>query len=139
MKLVETEDSFELQIYSAVTDNFVKSKDQQYYYKRLVIPSLLANYFLDIKPNTKYVYLYFVDDSVFLSIEKLDDYKFSKRKLMKLQNKYKSYFINLNVNSLTKHDIHVGSNVLFKVCINNSRLNSISNICIELIFYDKSD
>ena len=86
MKLVETEDSFELQIYSAVTDNFVKSKDQQYYYKRLVIPSLLANYFLDIKPNTKYVYLYFVDDSVFLSIEKLDDYKFSKRKLMKLQN-----------------------------------------------------
>lgn len=132
MKIVETDSSFELHISSAVTDNYVTANNKRYFYKRLVIPTLLINFFLSVKPKLSYVYLYFHEDHVFLSVEKLSDIKYSKRKLMKFKSK-NSYFINLNTNSLVKHDIIISDIVLFKIRYDNV-LNSSSNICIELIF-----
>lgn len=132
MKIVETEDSFELHISSAVTDNYVVSNNKQYNYKRLVIPNLLVNFFFENNPNTKYVYLYFYQNHVFLSNEKLSDYKYSKRKLMKFKTK-NSYFINLNIKSLVKNNVTIDNSVVF-VVNNNRLLNSASNINIELCF-----
>lgn len=132
MKIVETEDSFELHISSAVTDNYVVSNNKRYNYKRVVIPNVLVNFFFESNPNTKYVYLYFYDNNVFLSIEKLSEYKYSKRKLMKFKNK-NSYFINLNVSSLVKHGINIDDSVEF-VVERNTLLNSESNVSIKLMF-----
>ena len=132
MRIVETEDAFELRISSAVTDNYVVSNDKKYNYKRLVIPSLLVNFFFEKNHNTKYVYLYFYKNNVFLSNEKLSEYKYSKRKLMKFKSK-NSYFINLNIRSLAKHDISVDDSVVFVISTKGS-LNSNSKISIKLIF-----
>lgn len=132
MKIVETEDSFELHISSAVTDNYVVSNNKQYNYKRLVIPNLLVNFFFENNPNTKYVYLYFYQNHVFLSNEKLSDYKYSKRKLMKFKNK-NSYFINLNIKSLIKNNVTINDSVVF-VVNNNRLLNSVSNVTVKIIF-----
>ena len=132
MKIVETEDSFELHISSAVTDNYVVSNNKQYNYKRLVIPNLLVNFFFENNPNTKYVYLYFYNNHVFLSNEKLSDYKYSKRKLMKFKNK-NSYFINLNIKSLVKNNVTIDDSVVF-VVNNNRLLNSVSNVTVKIIF-----
>lgn len=132
MKLVETDSSFELHISSAVTDYYVISNNTKYFYKRMVIPSLLVNFFFEVDSELKYLYLYFVEDRVFLSIEELSDIKFSRRKLMKFKDK-NSYFINLNNTSLTKHSISVKDSVVFVVSA-DSVLNSVSNICIELLF-----
>ena len=132
MKIVECGDSFELHISSAVTDNYVVSNGRTYNYKRLVIPNVLINFFFEINPNTSYVYLYFYENSIFLSVEKLFDYKYSRRKLMKFKSK-NSYFINLNLKSLDKHDVTINDSAVFVVKKNVS-LNSDSNVVIELIF-----
>ena len=132
MKLVETDSSFELHISSAVTDYYVISNNTKYFYKRMVIPSLLVNFFFEVDSELKYLYLYFVEDRVFLSIEEISDIKFSRRKLMKFKDK-NSYFINLNNTSLTKHSISVKDRVVFVVSA-DSVLNSVSSICIELLF-----
>lgn len=133
MKIVETDSSFELHISSAVTDNYVTVNNKKYLYKRLVIPRILVNFFKSVKPKIDYVYLYFYEDHVFLSVEKLSDIKYSRRKLMKFKNR-NIHFIDLNMSSLMKHDVSVNDSVLFKISYENVLKDSSSNICVELIF-----
>jgi len=103
-----------------------------YNYKRLVIPNVLMEYFREKKSVLEYVYLYFQDDSIFLSVEKLHDIKYSKRRIIQVGKK-NSFFINLNERSLLKHDVTVGNNVLFVVG-GESKLNDSECISIELRF-----
>lgn len=132
MKIVECENSFELHIFSSVTDNIVTSNGKSYNYKRLVIPNVLIEYFREKNSILDYVYLYFQEDSIFLTVEKLRGVKFSKRKLIPLSKK-NSFFINLNERSLLKHNVVVGRKVLFVVGGEN-RLNNSDCISIELRF-----
>lgn len=133
MKIVDSGDFFELHIKSSISDNIVTVNGKSYVYKRLVIPKILIDYFSeDLSGNVKYLYLYFLENQVFLSSEKISDIKFSKRKVMKINHK-NSFFINLNERSLEKHNISLGNNVLFVVGKNNL-LNSSGNISIELRF-----
>ena len=132
MRIVENERGFELHIISSLIDNIVTSQGKRYNYKRLVIPNVLMDYFFSKKNNLVYVYLYFYNESVFLSFEKLPDLKYSQRRLMKLSNK-NSYFINLNERSLSKHDISISDTVLFVIGGKNSLLDS-DCISIELRF-----
>lgn len=132
MKIVETDDAFEIHISSAVTDNYVVANNKRYNYKRLVIPNLIINFFFENKPNTKYVYLYFLKGHIFISYEKLSDIKFSRRKLMKIKGK-NSFFIDLNLNSLSKYGIVVSDSVLFKI-VKNDDVNFDNNVVVELVF-----
>lgn len=133
MRIVENGGRFELHIFSSVTDNVVTSNGKSYNYKRLVIPNVLMEYFREKKSVLEYVYLYFQEDSVFLSVEKLHDVKYSKRRIIQLGKK-NSFFINLNERSLLKYGFTVGSNVLF-VIGGESKLNDSECISIELRFY----
>ena len=132
MKIKECGSSLELLISSAVTNNYVISNNKKYVYKRIVIPEIIMKFLLEKKPDITYLYLYFLQNQIFLSYEKLPDYKFSRRKIMQIQNK-NSFFINLNTNSLSKHNISVGSEVLFIVAA-KPLPDSASNISIELKF-----
>lgn len=132
MDLIEFEDRFELHISSSLFNNNVTSNGKCYNYKRLVIPNLLMDYFRKKKDNLEYVYLYFWDESVFMSVEKLPDVKYSKRRVMKLGKK-NSYYIYLNEKSLLKHDISIGDNVVFVIGSNKCLLGS-ECINIELLF-----
>ena len=133
MRIVENGDRFELHIFSSITDNNVSVNGKLYNYKRLVIPNVLMEYFWEKKSVLEYVYLYFQDDSIFLSVEKLHDIKYSKRRIIQVGKK-NSFFINLNERSLLKHGVTVGSNVLFVVG-GESKLNDSECISIELRFY----
>jgi hypothetical protein len=132
VRIVENENCFELHIFSSITDNNVSVNGKCYNYKRLVIPNVLMEYFREKKSVLEYVYLYFQDDSIFLSVEKLHDIKYSKRRIIQVGKK-NSFFINLNERSLLKHDVTVGSNVLFVVG-GESKLNDSECISIELRF-----
>lgn len=132
MKIVKTNDGMALHIISSITNNSVTSKGKYYNYKRLVIPNVIMDYFFGIKSKLVYVYLYFYEDSIFLSVERISGIKFSKRKIMKFGKK-NSFFINLNEKSLSKHNVSIGENVLFVVNGDNSLFGSDS-ISIELIF-----
>lgn len=132
MRIVENGDRFELHIFSSITDNNVSVNGKLYNYKRLVIPNVLMEYFWEKKSVLEYVYLYFQDDSIFLSVEKLHDIKYSKRRIIQ-SGKKNSFFINLNERSLLKHGVTVGSNVLFVVG-GESKLNDSECISIELVF-----
>ena len=132
MKIVKTDDGMALHIISSITNNSVTSKGKYYNYKRLVIPNVIMDYFFGIKSKLVYVYLYFYEDSIFLSVERISGIKFSKRKIMKFGKK-NSFFINLNEKSLSKHNVSIGEKVLFVVNGDNSLFGSDS-ISIELIF-----
>lgn len=132
MKIVEKGNSFELHIISAVTNYYVTSNNKTYNYYRLIIPNVLVNFFLENNPNTKYVYLYFIGSDVFLSAERLDDVKYSRRKLMKFKDR-NIYFIYLNIKSLTKHNVTVNDSVKF-IISNGSVLKSQSNVQIRIKF-----
>ena len=132
MRIIENGDRFELHIFSSITDNNVSVNGKLYNYKRLVIPNVLMEYFWEKKSPLEYVYLYFQDDSVFLSVENLHDIKYSKRRIIQAGNK-NSFFINLNERSLNKHNISIGDNVLFVVG-GESKLNDSECISIELRF-----
>lgn len=114
MKIVDGDGGLELHISSSVIDNFVTSHGKRYNYRRLVIPNVIMDYFWDKKPNLEYVFLYFVDAFVFMSVEKIHGLKFSRRKVIRFGKK-NSYFITLNEKSFRKHEIVVGSSVLFVV------------------------
>ena len=92
MRIVENGDRFELHIFSSITDNNVSVNGKLYNYKRLVIPNVLMEYFWEKKSVLEYVYLYFQDDSIFLSVEKLHDIKYSKRRIIQVGKK-NSFFI----------------------------------------------
>ena len=67
-----------------------------------------------------------------MSDEKLSDYKFSRRKIMKYVNK-NTYFINLNEKALAKHNIVIRDSVLFSVSYETTKIFE-SNIYVKLFF-----
>lgn len=135
MKIIKAGASLELHILSSVTDNTVKINDVSYEYKRLVIPKVIMDYFSvngSVNGGTvNYLYLYFHDHHVYLSEKKIQNMKFSRRKVMKISNN--SFCINLNPHSLKKYDIQIGDNVLFKVYA-ESVIDEDDVIGIELKF-----
>jgi len=134
MRIVVEDGLLKLHISSSITDNYVVSNGKKYNYKRLVIPNVLMDYFHGLKDDLSYVYLYFLEDHVLLSVEKLDGLKYSKRKIVEMKNK-KTVYINLNERSFHKHNLSIGSNVLF-VISGDSLLENSDCIGIELFFVD---
>lgn len=132
MNIQKEEDSLVLHISASITNNVSSSNGKFYEYKRIVIPNVLMNYFLNNKKDgLRYLYLYFMKDHVYLSHKKYDC-KYSKRKVLKFKNK-NSFYINLNDKSLNKHNISVGDSVDFMVSSDNF-VDDADDIGIELIF-----
>jgi len=131
MRIVGSRNSFELHVSSSLFDNNVVVGGKCYNYKRLVIPKVIMDYFLENNPELTYIYFYFVDDSIFISVERLHGLKYSKRKVMKISGK-NSYFVNLSLKSFEKVGVDVGDNVLF--VIGRDCLKSSDKVGIELVF-----